>query len=600
MGTKGRGHSVARMFEERVAQSADATAFIENGVRFSYRDLNARAAAVAAALRRSGLQSGGTVPVIVDVSVASVVGVLGVLKAGGAYVPIDVGTPPARRLDLRADVPSDLAVVPHPGLLDAAYPRAITVSECDVRAADAGALECATGSCAEDPTPNDVACIMYTSGTTERPRGVIVTSTMLASHIGWMADTYPFAADDTALIYRPCSVIASAWDHLGPLLSGIPSVVVPSSGRVNPREILETAIDHGVTHLSGVPSFWQAILDQPARLLDGWRTLRLGVTSGEQMPVRLARSWKRAFPRARLLNLYSSTECFRSCAYEIDDIPAGTTRIPIGKPTPYATVRVLDKRLVTVTHGTVGQICVAGPCVANGYLNDPELTATRFLDGAAAAAMSGQRMFTTGDLGRWREDGELEFVGRVDDQIKLLGYRFGVAEIETALLQHGRVRQAAIVCAGTGVRRHLVAFVVPFAHDAIDANDLRAHLGARLPAHMIPGSYVPLDALPLARSSKVDRGRLRRLLKQPKPPATRRRGRSIEQRVVAIAASVLGRPEAGLASNFLELGGHSLIAMQIAARLNEEFGVDVLLDQFFSPTFTLGDLATAVRHVSAR
>jgi acyl-CoA synthetase (AMP-forming)/AMP-acid ligase II/acyl carrier protein len=360
------------------------------------------------------------------------------------------------------------------------------------------------------------------------------------------------------------------------------------------RLILRTATEQRVTHVSGAPSTWRGLLDQPAARLRQWRTLRLGITSGEPIPPDLVWSWRRAFPSARLLNLYGLTECVRPLAFDTSRLSAEMTTVPLGDPTPNATIFVLDETGASVEDGTIGEIGVAGPCLADGYLRRPELTAERFVSIELADA-STVIVFKTGDRGRLRPDGSIELIGREDNQVKIRGFRVELGDVEATLRRVDGVRDVAVVVEDRGLESaRLVAYMSMRTAHQVSSEDVRAFLRRELPEYMVPAQCVIVDALPLTASGKVDRVRLsvgrRPAADQPiasPDPAT-------AQRLARIWSDVIGMPNVAVTANFLELGGHSLQATRIAARVSDQFAVDLDMASFLSPTETVQSMADTI------
>jgi acyl-coenzyme A synthetase/AMP-(fatty) acid ligase/acyl carrier protein len=399
--------------------------------------------------------------------------------------------------------------------------------------------------------------------------------------------------EDVAVAYRPCSLIASLWDHFGALLQGVTTVVAPSVGGIaDPVAIVGLAAKYGVTHASGSPAFWQAITEQPPEHLALWRRMRLGITSGEQPSISVVRAWKRAFPSAKLLNMYSATECFRPCAFDVSDLDEAASTVPAGRPMPYVALTVVNGRSEPVSPGEVGEIEVAGPCVAVGYLNQPELTNERF---ATIGGTLGRR-FRTGDLGRWLSGGVLEITGRTDDLVKVRGYRVELGDVEAALAQHGDLREVAVVAHEDPLGgRRLCAYVVPRVGCALTSTEIRRHARERLPAYMVPSVFISVDALPRTRSGKIDRQALPPLPRQVAHEAVSTSQRSFtEYRVERIVADTMGVQCVDRDQKLIDLGVHSLMAMQIVARLYDEFEVHVPLYEFLSADLTITNLASSI------
>jgi amino acid adenylation domain-containing protein len=530
-------------------------------------------------LRAHGVTAGQRVAVSLPRSSDLLVALVGVLKAGAASVPIDPTLPPARKLAILDDAtPAVLLTAEPDAALSASGAIAIAMSEARDeidRESDAN-LECAS-------TIDDVLTVVYTSGSTGKPKGVVVPARAMLNHMHWMWEAYPVRRGDVGLLHRSCTLISATWDYFGPLLRGIPSLIVSGSDVADPLAIWRSAIAHGVTHVSGSPAFWDSIIDEAERKPDEWHTLRVATISGEQVSVKIVRRWQRAFPNARLLNVYGSSECVRPTVFDTIHLAARAERVPIGKALPNVRVWIVDDNLRPVPAGESGEICVAGPCLATGYVSLSDLSAERFVH---EPRLTGDDVvvFRTGDVGRVLADGNLEIVGRRDQQVKIRGYRVELGDVEAALLQLTSVRQVAVVAADdpTGGKR-LVAYVVPSADPAPSPTEWRHALAAMLPDYMVPAFFVPLHELPLTRSGKTDWSALpaptvpvSTAAESPASPT------ETERVLVAIWSEVFNVDRVGCDDDFFELGGHSLMALQIAARVRDALGVELSLDTVFA------------------
>ena len=586
-------------FEAVAAARDGCTALIRDGRRMSYGELNRRANQFARVLRARGAKSGDLVAVSLDRSFDTYFVLLGILKAGCAYVPLDPKLPTARRMAIAGDCETRLLAVTDRELLLDEF-RGETLAAWEMGAElDAASDE----NLAIDDVPDDVACVLYTSGSTGKPKGVVVPGRAVLNHAGWMWTAYPFRDDDVALLHRSYLHMAATWDYFGPLLGGIPSVLIPGHQTSDPAVMVRACAEHGVTHVSGSPGFWRAVLDHPAELLEPWRTLRLASTSGEQVPSGVAVDFRRVFPEARLLNVYGITEAVRPAVFDTSGVAGHELRVPIGSPLPNVVVHLLGEDLAPVVDGEVGEICVAGACLSRGYFKRPDLTAERFVPDPFDDDWP--TLFRTGDLGRRREDGNLEYVGRRDHQVKIRGFRVELGDVEAALQQSPAVRRAAVVAREEreGDRR-LVAYAVPDGDAVPSRLELRAYLEARLPDHMIPAAFVLVTELPLTGSGKVDRVALA-ARDVPAPggdaaAAAEADRTATEQALAEIWSEVIGvaAGDVGGGQTFTEVGGHSLMAMQIASRVYDAFGVELPLETFF-PNPTLRSMSSLIDDLRA-
>jgi amino acid adenylation domain-containing protein len=585
----------------QAARTPEATAVIFEGERLSYADLDARAERLSGILRGWGVGPETLVGVCAERSPELVVGLLGVLKAGGAYVPLDPEYPAERLAFMLADaaVPVLLTQRRLLGRLPASTARVLVL---DNPAAMAGRQEPPGAPAGARVLPENMAYVIYTSGSTGRPKGVANTHRGIVNRLVWMQHAYRLGPDDVVLQKTPASFDVSVWEFFWPLLAGARLVLARPGGHRDPAYLRELIVRERVTTAHFVPSMLAVFLAEEGE--DGAErcgSLRRVICSGEELPVALARRFLARLPGSELHNLYGPTEAAVDVsAWRCDPVAlAGTARVPIGGPIHNLRLYVLDRRMGPVPVGVVGELYLGGVGLARGYLARPALTAERFVPDPFGP--SGSRLYRTGDLARWRPDGTVEFLGRVDNQVKLRGLRIELGEIEAALLGQPEVSDAAVV-----VRRdppddgeqRLVAYLATgpdpapdpdpgggLASDRLAPDRLREALRRVLPDYMVPSAFVTLDALPLSPSGKLDRTAL------PPPLSDRKEGRhaaprsASEELVASVFAEVLGVERVGVDDDFFDLGGHSLLALRVVARLSEvvatEVGVHLL---FASPT----------------
>jgi amino acid adenylation domain-containing protein len=560
------------LVEAQARRTPEAVAVVFEGQRLSYRELDARAGALAARLQDRGVGPDVLVGVAMDRSLELPVALLAVLKAGGAYVPIDPSYPAERIAfmldDTRAPVVLAQAhVVP---LLGAAAARALVVD------ADPGPAAAprpvATG-------PDHLAYVIYTSGSTGRPKGAMISHRSIVNHMLWMGGAFPLGAAEAVLQKTPISFDASVWEFWLPLMGGARLVMARPEGHRDAAYLVRAVLEHGITDLQLVPSALEVLLLDPdlprtgtlARLFVGGEALRRSLVERFQA--------QRDVP---VVNLYGPSECTVQAVVGTAQATARGAFEPIGRPIDNARVYVVDAALSPVPIGVPGELVLGGLPVGRGYLNRAELTAERFVESPFVA---GDRLYRTGDRCRYRADGVLEYLGRADNQVKLRGFRVELGEIEAALAQHPAVREAAVIVReDTPGDQRLVAYVVARAATPSPA-ELREALRARLPDYMVPTAFVALDALPLTPSGKLDR----RALPAPEggldaDASAAPRG-PVEEALVRIFAEVLRLPAVGARDGFFTLGGHSLLATQVISRIRAAFAVELPLRALFeAPT----------------
>ncbi|OLF14223.1 hypothetical protein BLA60_03540 [Actinophytocola xinjiangensis] len=516
---------------DRLLRAApDTPAVLHGGRTLTYADLVRRSGAVAAHLRARGVGQDDVVAVAIPRCVDLVVALWGVLRAGAAYVPLDPDDPPARRAFVVGDAGAT-----------------VTLSDVDVPDADF----------TDTPLhPDTAAYLIHTSGSTGRPKGVVVTHRALVNRLEWMRAAYDVGPADRIAQKTPTGFDVSVWELFLPAFTGAALVLADPGGHRDPAYLAELV--SGVTIAHFVPSMLRAYLDAGQTLTGP----RLVVTSGETLTPDLAA--RCAVP---VHNLYGPTEATVDVTHHAvtaADLDAGV--VPIGRPVWNTTVHVLDRLLRPVPDGVPGELYLGGVQVARGYHARPGLTATRFV-----AAPNGQRWYRTGDLGRVR-DGVLDHLGRTDDQVKVRGVRVEPGEVEAALTALPGVRAAAVLA----VDDRLVAYV------AGGTGDPRSALAGTLPAHLVPSVIVPLDDLPLTPSGKLDRGALPDPVARPEGTDLARD--PVEELLLGITGDLLGTT-VGVTDDFFAVGGHSLLAVRLVARVGAELGVPLsVADVFDAPT----------------
>jgi amino acid adenylation domain-containing protein len=539
---------------------------------------------VAARLRRDGVGPGAVVAVCAQRSAELVIGLLGVLKAGAAYLPLDPDYPAERLGYLLADSGAATLLAQRP-LADRLPAGDATVLLLDDPATWADEPDADPGPVA---TPDDPAYLIYTSGSTGRPKGVLNAHRGVVNRLTWMQDEFGLGPEDVVLQKTPVGFDVSVWEFFWPLLTGARLALAKPGGHRDPAYLREVIERHGVTTVHFVPSMLGAFLADADAAGDpgaGCASLRRVVCSGEELPVEVARRCLAALPGAELHNLYGPTEAaIDVTAWRCsEDALRGRSRVPIGRPITNVRIHVLDPAGRELPVGAVGELHIGGVQVALGYHRRPALTAQRFLPDPWGPP--GARLYATGDSARRRADGAVEFLGRMDGQVKLRGLRIELGEIEVALREQPGVQEAAVaVSEPTPGDKRIVAYLV----GAADPAALRPALGRRLPDYMVPSAFVPLDSLPLSANGKLDRA----ALPMPAPVAAPVGGAApetdAEREIAAIWRAVLGLDLVGADDDFFALGGHSLLATQVVARmrpLTEGTGRRVgVLDLFQHPT----------------
>jgi amino acid adenylation domain-containing protein len=557
-------HAPAVLFEEQVV---------------SYRQLDERASRLARLLVRRGAGPGALVAVALDRSAELVAVLLAVLKSGAAYLPVDPGYPAERIGFMLADAAP--AVVVTSRRLAGGRPEGagrdgppLVVLDDPVVAAELAALP--GGTVAGGPGPRDVAYVIYTSGSTGQPKGVLIEHRSAVNLLCWMAADFPLGTRDIFLARTAVSFDASFYELFLPLITGAAVCLTPPGTDRDPAQLLAYARSHGVTIAQFTPSLLSAVLDA----LPGPGALPLDrvFVGGEALSTALAGRAGELLS-ASVHNVYGPTEtAVQITSHQYDhSVRAGSE--PIGRPAWNTRVFVLDGALGLVPPGVAGELYAAGAGLAQGYLNRPGLSAARFV--ACPSGPPGERMYRTGDLARWNARGELEYLGRSDDQVKVRGFRIELGEIEAALaIQPGVAQAAATVREDQPGDRRLAGYVVPAAGAGLDPAGLRAAVGGMLPEYMVPVAVIVLDVLPLSPAGKLDR----RALPAPDFGAVsgRRAPVTVGERVLcSVFAQVLGLDEVGVEGSFFDLGGHSLLATRLVSRIRVVLGAELPVRAIF-------------------
>ncbi|MFP2930911.1 amino acid adenylation domain-containing protein, partial [Pyxidicoccus sp. 3LG] len=565
-----REATVPALFAAQAARTPEAVAVEYEGSRLTYRELDRRANALAHHLRAQGVRTRTPVGLCVERSLELVVAVLGILKAGGAYVPLDPSYPRERLALLLEDTGAPV-VLASPGLLSRLPegPRVVPLDAEQVTAEREDAPH-------SGATAGDLAYVLYTSGSTGRPKGVGVPHRAVVRLV-MGTDYVKLGPDEVFLQLAPLAFDASTFELWGCLLHGGRLVVFPPH-LPSLEELGQVLRRERVTTLWLTAGLFEQMVALQRESLDGVRQLLAG---GDVLPVSAAR--ERLARGGVLVNGYGPTEGTTFTCCQVMRAPEDVGRtVPIGRPIANTRVYVLDARMRPVPTGVPGELYAGGDGVALGYLGRPELTAERFVPDPFGDE-PGARLYRTGDRVRWLADGTLEFLGRLDGQVKVRGFRIEPEEIESALRQHPEVRDAVVVAREDGASgRRLVAYVVP--GTAVTA--LRDFLKQRLPEYLVPSAFVPMEALPLTPNGKVDRRALpapdAHLLASDAATAPRT---ATEELLVDVWARLLGVQRVGVEDDFFALGGHSLVATQLVSWVRETLGVELPVRRVFeSPT----------------
>ena len=575
----GRSECIQELFEEQARRTPQAPAVQYEDQLLTFEDLNQRANQLAHRLRKLGVGPEVRVGICVQRSFEMIVGLLGILKAGGIYVPLDPDHPQERLAYVLQD--ADVTVL----LIHTETSQSIPATAARIVHLNDDWNKIEVESC-QDPSllnfPENAAFVIYTSGSTGKPKGVVVTHRALCNQMCWAAREFNISAADRFAQKTSLTFDVSAEEIFVPLIAGARVVLAKPAGERDLEYLSRFVEDEAISCIDLPPALLQVLLQSP-RL--GWQSVRLVLCGGEAVSAELVKHFYEKFS-IRFVNLYGPTETTVQSTFA--DQLLGKEAIPIGRPVANTQVYVLDERDAPVPVGVVGELLIGGSGLARGYGNRPELTAEKFVPNPFAKT-PGERAYRTGDRVRWRADGNLEFLGRSDHQVKLRGYRIELGEIESALESHPNVAQSIVLDREDQPgSKCLVAYVIKRAGaESPKANELEEYLKVRLPQYMVPAAFVALEKWPLNRNGKIDRKSLPQPDLDTSEQAYAGPRNPTEETLCRLWQEVLQRGRVGIQDNFFKIGGHSLRAAQVAARMRESFKVEIPLRRMFeSPTIS--------------
>ena len=575
---------VHQLIEQQAAQTPNATALIFGDDELSYDALNRTANRLAHQLIELGVRPETKVGIAAERSIDMMVALLAIMKAGGAYVPLDPDYPAERLAYMLED--SDIELLLTQGHLIDRLPQRPGMALLVLDSVEQ------QHALATQPTHNqnvplhgeNLAYVIYTSGSTGKPKGAANRHRSLYNRLAWMQHAYSLSADDTVLQKTPFSFDVSVWEFFWPLMVGARLAVAPPGAHREPAQLVELIQRHQVTTLHFVPSMLQAFVAHGG--ITACTGLKRIVCSGEALPAELQGKVFQHLPAVALYNLYGPTEAAIDVTHWTC-VREDRCAVPIGKPIAGVRTYVLDSGLNLAAQGVAGELYLGGIGLARGYGNRPGLTAERFV--ADPFDPAGSRLYRTGDLVRWRDDGQLDYLGRIDHQVKIRGFRIELGEVEAQLLAQPGVREAVVTAQSGSSGAWLVAHVSALAGHALDSAAMREALGRMLPDYMVPGSIMVLDALPLNPNGKVDRNALP-VAGASEAAAYEAPQGQIEQALAESWAEVLELERVGRQDNFFRLGGHSLAALQVQTRVYQKLGITMDLKRLFKSS-SLAQLA---------
>ena len=565
--------TIHQLFEEQVEKTPDNIALVFEGNQLTYRELNEKSNQLARLLRAKGVKPDSIVGIMVERSVEMIIGIMGVLKAGGTYLPIDPDYPSDRILFMLEDSSATVLLTQKKIESDMKFKGEILyLDEDNTYLENRSNLELVN-------QPENMAYIIYTSGTTGKPKGAMIEHRNVVRLMFNDRMQYDFGEKDVWTMFHSFCFDFSVWEMYGALLYGGKLVVVPGLTAKDPKEYLRLLKKEGVTVLNQTPSAFYRLAQEETIRKGKKLCIRYVIFGGEALKPIMLKAWKEKYPDTKLVNMYGITETTVHVTYkEIGWNEIEKDISNIGKPIPTLTAYVMDRNMKILTVGVAGELCVGGDGVGRGYLNRPELTAEKFVENPYIPR---EKLYRSGDMVRFLADGDMEYLGRIDHQVKIRGFRIELGEVESQLLKHADIKEAAVIAREDSEKdKYLCAYIV--SDEELKVSMIREHLCKDLPDYMIPSYFVQLDKLPLTSNGKLDRKAL------PEPDGSISTGvvyeaptNETEEKIVNIWKEVLGAERVGVNDNFFELGGDSIKAIQVSSKLHK-YGMRIDLKEIFT------------------
>ena len=580
---------IHQLFEDQVEKTPEAIAVVFEDQQLTYRELNSQANQLAHYLQTLGVKAKVLVGICVERSLEMVIGLLGILKAGGAYLPLDPTYPAARLAFMLED--AQVPVLLTQSRLKEELPETKAHVVClDVEALALSRFHCE--NIISGVGSENLAYVIYTSGSTGKPKGVMLEHAALTHFIHSAVKTYPISQEDSVLQFASLN-FDTAVEEIYPILTQGGRLILRDKGMLDTdQHFLQTCQHKAVTILDLPTAYWQQLITAPDNQNHWPKSVRLVIIGGEAASIQHVKHWQQTFKKnVQLLNTYGPTEAtVVASSYRLTE---SASLFPIGKPIPNTKIYILDTHRNPMPVGVPGEICIAGRGLARGYLNRPELSHEKFIEVELFGKT--ERIYKTGDLARYLPDGNIEYLGRIDHQVKLRGFRIELSEIEIALTQHEAVQEAVVVLYNPEDNPRLVAYVILAMPIDEVSSVLRSWLKTRLPDYMLPASVMVLEKLPLTPNGKIDR----KALPAPDALSTKKHYQvprdMVELQLAQIWENVLEVRPIGISDNFFELGGHSLLAVKLMSQVQQTFDRHLPIATLFQGA-TIAELASIIRH----
>ena len=586
-----KGKTIIDLFEERAAKTPEAIALVFGQKQLTYKELNERVNQLAYYLRSRGVKEETLVPICINKSTEMIIGIMGILKAGGAYIPVEPDYPEERIKFIVEDTKANLILTAERH----SYKLGRIVEQKRILVLDSkwNENEHHPVTNLKIPIkPQQLAYIIYTSGSTGQPKGVEVEHISLLNHLFWFIEQYSITDKDSTLLITSFNFDGSM-TSIWPVLIKGGNLHIPENDVFDPSFVLDYISNNSISYIKTLPSIFKALIQEDKfKEKEICKSLRLITVGGERMNINDLKYYINYYPDILFANHYGPTECTISstfCLINKSNIDSFVNRSVIGKPVYNCDIFIVGKAEQLNPVGITGEICIGGRGVARGYLNNPQLTAKKFINNPFDK-MPGERMYKTGDYGSWLPDGNIEYLGRKDDQVKIRGYRIELGEIESVLQQCESIRQVVILAReDINDNKRLIGYVV--SKGVFDKDAIISYLKNKLPEYMVPVLWVELGDLPLTPNGKIDKKAL------PDPDASSfmndqyvAPGNDLEIKLADIWKKLLGMENVGIHHNFFELGGHSLLAVRVMSAIRQEMKVELRIKDIFQYS-TIKDLS---------
>ncbi|MBW4673819.1 MAG: amino acid adenylation domain-containing protein [Desmonostoc geniculatum HA4340-LM1] len=574
--------SLDQLFEQQVELTPDSIALIHQSEQLTYRQLNHKANQLANYLQKQGVTKETLVAICLERSIDMVVGILAILKAGGAYIPLDPSYPVERLNFMLSDSQASI-LISHQEILEKLSLSSPKIVCLDIHKDKI--IQQSPENPVNSSKPDNLAYIIYTSGSTGTPKGVLATHRGTVNGLHWLWKTYPFTSEEVCCQKTATSFVDSVWEIFAPLLQGIPTVIISNVTLLDAKLFIEALAHHKVTRIILVPSLLRLLIDNYHHLTQKLSQLRLWITSGEALSVNLTKTFRELMPFAKLINLYGSSEVSANATYyDTSLLQDQANTVPIGRPIDNIQIYVLNRNLQPTPVGVIGELYIGGDSLARGYLNRPELTQEKFIDNPFISAE--KKLYKTGDLVRYLNDGNLEYLGRHDHQVKIRGFRVELGEIASVITQHPDVQDSVVIALyDAEENQRLIAYIVTEKQEI--TTQLLPYLQQKFPNYMLPSAFVVLDALPLTPNGKVDKRSLPtdEVIRVNTTKTLTAPRNFTELSLVKLWESLLNISPIGVIDNFFNLGGHSFLAVRLMAQIQDRFGHNLTLSTLFeNPT----------------